>query len=955
MRQILSLTRKELAAYFGSPLALIFLAAFVGVTLFIFFWVETFFARGVADVRPLFRWMPLLLIFLVAALTMRQWSEEQHSGTLEVLLTLPVRPIQLVLGKFLAVMVMVILALALTLPLPLTAALLGNLDWGPVVGGYVAAVLLACAYAALGLFVSSLTDNQIVALISTAVLGGLLYLVGSSSVTDFFGENVAGLLRGMGTGSRFESIQRGVIDVRDLIYYLSLTAVFLTLNNYTVERKRWSHGEGTAGYRRSYSLFSGLLVANLLLMNVWVAQLSVLRADLTQQKEYSLSPATKDLLTTIQEPLLIRAYISEKNHPLLNPLRSQMADLLSEYAIAGGDRVTAEVVDPASDPELEVEANQTYGIRPTPLQVAGRYESSVLNAYFDILVRYGDQDVTINFRDLIHVQQNREGNLDVRLRNPEYDLTSAIKKVVYGFQSVESVLAALNEPVTLTLYVTPDMLPPEMSGAPQTIKTVAEDITRRSGGKFVFQQVNPDDPASGVTRQQLLDQMGMQPFPVSFLSPDSYYLHMTLQTGDNTQIIYPSADMSEAAIRTTIETVLKRSAAGFLKTIGLWTPPATPTQDMFGQMQQPISSWNLLQDQLSQEYTVRPVELSSGIPPEGVDALLVVLPENLTDKERYAVDQYLMRGGSLIVAAGNYKVNVDQFSGGLGLLPVENGLQEMLAHYGVNVQTALVMDPQNVPFPLPVQRQVGDFVVEEVQAINFPYFVDVRQDGMNQESGVMAGLASAVMAWTSPTVVKETAQVTRTATVLMNSTSQSWLSTNTVMQPNFEQYPQMGFPVEGEQAAQPLAVTMQGSFSSFFKGKPSPLAESGDTADVNASASTVTPATIEESPDAARLIVFGSGEFIDDIVLQLTAQMIGEQAYNNLQLVQNAVDWAVEDIDLLSIRARGAGVRLLKPLTEQEQTTWEVANYLTALLLVVFIGGFFLLQRRNEKPMDLTE
>lgn len=113
--------------------------------------------------RPLFRWMPLLLIFLVAALTMRQWSEEQRSGSLEMLLTLPVPTWQLVAGKFLAVMGLVALALALTLPLTLTVALLGNLDWGPVIGGYVAALLMASAYAAIGLFVSSRTDNQIVA------------------------------------------------------------------------------------------------------------------------------------------------------------------------------------------------------------------------------------------------------------------------------------------------------------------------------------------------------------------------------------------------------------------------------------------------------------------------------------------------------------------------------------------------------------------------------------------------------------------------------------------------------------------------------------------------------------------------------------------------------------------------------------------------------------------------
>jgi ABC-2 type transport system permease protein len=115
MRQILSITRKELEGYFGSPLAMIFLGSFLAAELFIFFSVETFFARGIADVRPMFRWMPVLLIFLVAALTMRQWSEEMRSGTLEVLLTLPVSLIKLVLGKFLAVMALIGVALLLTL------------------------------------------------------------------------------------------------------------------------------------------------------------------------------------------------------------------------------------------------------------------------------------------------------------------------------------------------------------------------------------------------------------------------------------------------------------------------------------------------------------------------------------------------------------------------------------------------------------------------------------------------------------------------------------------------------------------------------------------------------------------------------------------------------------------------------------------------------------------------
>ncbi|MCP4406338.1 MAG: ABC transporter permease subunit, partial [Gammaproteobacteria bacterium] len=116
MNNLLRIARKEFTGFFSSPIAFIFLGAFLAVTLFVFFWVETFFARNIADVRPLFEWMPLLLIFLVAAITMRMWSEERRAGTLEFLLTAPVKSYQLVLGKFLACLALLAVALALTLP-----------------------------------------------------------------------------------------------------------------------------------------------------------------------------------------------------------------------------------------------------------------------------------------------------------------------------------------------------------------------------------------------------------------------------------------------------------------------------------------------------------------------------------------------------------------------------------------------------------------------------------------------------------------------------------------------------------------------------------------------------------------------------------------------------------------------------------------------------------------------
>lgn len=962
MRQILSITRKELDSYFGSPMAIIFLGAFLAITLFTFFWVETFFARGIANVRPLFSWMPLLLIFLVAALTMRQWSEEQRSGTLEMLLTLPVRGWQLVFGKFLAVMALVTLALVLTLPLPITVALLGPLDWGPVIGGYLAALLLAAAYAAIGLFISSRTDNQIVALISTGLLGGLFYLIGTPSVTAFVGGATGTLFRNLGTGSRFESIERGVIDLRDLIYYLSLTAFFLALNSFSLDSKRWSKGGRTLTYRRNASIFASLLGINLLLFNTWLAPLNGLRLDLTQRQEYSLSQTTKDLLGNLQEPLLIRGYISEKSHPLLNPLRPLVDDLIREYVIAGNGKVQGEVIDPAKKPELEAEANQTYGIQPVPFQVADRYQASVINSYFNILVRYGDQDVVLNFRDLIEVVPKNDGTVDVRLRNLEYDLTSAIKKVVYGFQSVESVLAAINRPVELSFFVTPKVLPGQLKNAPATIEKVAQDIAKQSNGKLVYKKLDPDDPASGVTREELQKNFGLQPFQVSLFSTDTYYMHMLLTNGENKQLIYPPNDLSEGSVRTALENALKRSTSGFLKVVGLWTPPATPQQDAFGQQQQPLSAWTMVNQKLSQEYTVHQVDLSSGKVPTDIDTLLVLMPQDMTDKERFAIDQFLMRGGSVIVGAGNYAPQVDPMTGGLGLKPVANGLQDMLKSYGVEVQQALVMDDQSQPFPVPVQRQIGNTQVQEIQAIKFPFFVDVRPNGMDRSQGIVSGLPAVSMNWVSPIVLDPAKNKGRQTAMLLKSTANSWLRTDPNIQPNLNLYPDRGFPVEGETKSYPLAVLVQGSFESYFKGKPSPFIAPTPNAQQAGAPPTPTPTpgpapdvgALSTSPASARLIVIGSGEFADDFVLQLSSRLVQDQILNNLQFVQNAVDWSVEDTDLLSIRSRGSYTRLLDPLDERHQTTWEMGNYLVALLALFLTGGLWYVRRRNERPMELA-
>ncbi len=967
MNQIFSVTKKELKAYFGSPMAVIFIGAFLLSAFFSFFWVETFFARNIADIRPLFRWMPLLMIFLSAALTMRQWSEEQKMGTLEVLLTLPVHIYRLVIGKFIAVLALVAIALALTIGLPITVSFMGNIDWGPVVGGYLGALLMAAAYIAIGLFVSARTDNQIVALIITVFLAGLFYLVGSSGITAFAGNQTGDILRALGTGSRFSSIERGMIDLRDLLYYISLCGIFLTLNIVSLDQKRWSSGRNTATYRRNALLTAVLVAANLIALNVWLADTHTLRADLTENKQYSISPTTVDLIANLREPLLMRGYFSEKTHPLLAPLVPKIKDLMEEYEVASGNHITVEFVDPKNNEELEVEANQQYGIKPVPFQVAGRYEASVLNSYFHILIKYGDQFVTLKFDDLIEIHRRGDGQLDVGLRNLEYDLTKSIKKVVYGFQNLASIFAKINKKIELFAVITPESLPKPLAELPADIKKVAAALQKESDGKLNFTMINPDGPTASQTagndRAAINKRFGIAPIRASFFSNETYYLYLLLQVGDHLDRIYLGRDMGEADIQQSVAAAIKKSSSGFLKTVGLVIPkPASSPPAMAMRQPPPQGSYQYFQTMLAENYNLKEVDLSNGRITADVDVLLLVAPQDLTDLERFAIDQYLMRGGAVVALAANYVLDLTPPVNTLKVKKIKGGINDLLNYYGITVDNALVMDKQNEPLPVPVTRDLGGFMVREIKRLNYPFFIDIRNEGMDKESSIVANLPAATMNWASPLLVDQEKNKERHLVTLLRSSPASWVETNPVVQPDFSKYPQTGFASGDKYADRTLAISVQGRFNSFFSNKKDPrlAAEKEKQADQakkiegdNASRQDETflpMPIIKKSPLASRLVVLGCSEFINDTVIAMSRSMGEDRFLNGLEFLQNTIDWAVEDEDLLVIRSRGSHARLLKPMSRQEQSFWEWLNYAIALLALTLIGIYGLRRRQREKP-----
>ena len=233
MRQVTHIFKRELKVYFVSPIAYIVISIFLLVTGWFFF--TTFFLYNQATLRNFFALLPITFSFVVPAVTMRLFSEELNVGSYEILLTLPVTFLDVVLGKFLAAVTFLGIMLLPTVTYPVTVSLLGQLDWGPVVGGYIGAILLGASFAAIGLFASSLTRNQIIAfIVGMAICFGLTLI---DKMLFFLPQSLLGILQYLGADFHFENISKGIIDSRDVIYYLSVSFIGLYGTNLALQQK----------------------------------------------------------------------------------------------------------------------------------------------------------------------------------------------------------------------------------------------------------------------------------------------------------------------------------------------------------------------------------------------------------------------------------------------------------------------------------------------------------------------------------------------------------------------------------------------------------------------------------------------------------------------------------------------------------------------------------------------
>ncbi len=416
MKAIWTIARRELKTLFDQPTGFILLVVFVAINDFLFFRQAYLFR--VASLRPMLELLPWIFFFFVPAATMRSLAEDSRAGTLEVVLAQPLTELELLVGKFLGAVLFVWLALALTLPVSMGLSLGADLHLGVILAQYVGAALLAAGFTGVGIWASALAQNQISAFIVGVAVMFVLVLVGLDPLLVGLPPTLGAVAARLGVLSHFRDIARGVIDLRDVIYFTTLAAIFLSLAYVALMGRKLSH-KGDALKRLRLGV--AMMVAAFVVLNLFGSNIGG-RLDLTPGNAYTLSPATRVLARTLDDIVTIKLFVSEDLPPEIALLRRDLDDLLRDYRRAGNGRIRVIVQDPGDDPEAASEA-RSLGIPPIQFNVVGESQFSVREGFLGLAVQYADQSEVLPF-----VQ--RTDDLEYRLSSFIRGMTDTTKATV---------------------------------------------------------------------------------------------------------------------------------------------------------------------------------------------------------------------------------------------------------------------------------------------------------------------------------------------------------------------------------------------------------------------------------------------------------------------------------------------------------------------------------------------
>ena len=436
-----TLYRKELAGFFSSLIGYLIIAVFLVLTGLMLWVLKSDFNIldfGYAGMDGFFLIGPFLYLFLIPAITMRTFAEERRGGTIEMLMTHPLSDWNIVWAKFLAAWTLVFISLVPTVVCYLSVYSLGypvgNIDSGAVAGSYIGLLLLGGAFVAIGIFCSSLTSNQIVSFILSAVLCAVCYMGFESIYNMGLQGSVALMLKHMGMMDHYESISRGVIDTRDVLFFASVAALFLMATRLVLQSRMWNGWKNRKNLKRSHWIEMGVTVLIVISVNVIDHFLSA-RVDLTAEKRYTLSTSTKKMLKAIDEPVLFRVYLEGELSPKYKRLQNETKEMLNQFR-AYNRYVNYEFVNPndfatAEERQVFYQKMAQKGIYPAQDLIEGQNGDTYLTILAAADVMYKGRETSLQ---LVQNQQyvSPDDMVNNSIQNLEYALTSAIRGLARG-------------------------------------------------------------------------------------------------------------------------------------------------------------------------------------------------------------------------------------------------------------------------------------------------------------------------------------------------------------------------------------------------------------------------------------------------------------------------------------------------------------------------------------------
>lgn len=734
------------------------------------------------------------------------------------------------------------------------------------------------------------------------------------------------------------------------------------------------------------NLFLGalLLLVNVFLFNALMDRVRVGRVDLTEGGYYSLSEPVKQIMADLEEPGVITFYYSsiETQHEKLRPLIDPLKDLLSEFASASNGKVQVRfsVLDKAGKAEQDI-AENSFGVRPNSIPVRGAFESGIRKTYFSLVVSSGSEYEQFGLENLIQIVERGASEWEVELSNIEELVTKALRKVVRGFKSVPGALASRDKKAQITYYVTPATLPKHLEGLKDTVTKVADKLKKESGGRLEFKVIDPFEgqraEAHMEISQKLYKTERIKAIPKDMLSEEIYHSWLTLKVGDAKDgfpLMSASKSLGEHDIKTEIEGALKRMIPGYLPLVAVVTPDP-PFNPMMAQMGQrpPPSDFNTMQQFLEGDYEIRQVRFEGNdiTIPRNAGVLLLVRPGEIPEAALYEIDQFVMRGGRLVVCADSFTFDASTTgqTGSISLSKIENSkFAELLQHYGVGLKPQMIVDERSDYLQMQNVRYIGGQAVAVFENVAYPFFARFEREAFNQNHPMTKGLDTGAFLWAAPLDLTKVPDGI-SATKLITSSKAAETRDNTT---EVESILERGFQAGKDAKEQVLAAVVKGRFKSFFANRPIPgLDKPAETKpeEKKTEGDATKPPEGAEKPDRGAplreaeregtIVVFGDSDFLSTgafRVLQLEPPLF----QINVGLLKNALDYGGPDSNLLALRNRPPVRRPLSGLAgkspEERASLGKWSMFWTGGLSLLAIVGAALgwyAYRGGRKPLEL--